>query len=50
LLSKKTGQTGCQPGQGGAQIKPPTGTEDCESNKLIQMIAADFADVLIYFY
>ena len=34
LLSKKTGQTGFQPGQGGAQIKPPTGTEDCKKISL----------------
>jgi hypothetical protein len=33
LLSKKTGQTGFQPGQSGAQIKPPTGTEDCKSRE-----------------
>ena len=30
LLSKKTGQTGFQPGQGGAQIKPLNATEDCK--------------------
>ena len=30
LLSKKTGQTGFQPGQGGAQIKPPNATDDCK--------------------
>jgi hypothetical protein len=31
LLSKKTGQTGFQPGQGGPQIKPPNATDDCKT-------------------